>query len=184
MSSEPSVIDSLTTEIRDTDWAYAAGFVDGEGCIAIVRSFEPKRGRFYYGVQVIVSNRDRPVLAWMHETWGGWIVMNSSVDRGPNARPAWNWRAPTGQSARRFLAGIQPFLRIKRLQCDNAMAMIELSRRSRRTLGPHPLPQAWLEEQEALYWTQRELNHRGSEPFVRKAMHSSRKIHRARLSEG
>jgi len=23
------------TEIKDTDWAYAAGFVDGEGCIAV-----------------------------------------------------------------------------------------------------------------------------------------------------
>jgi len=27
------------SEPLDTDWAYAAGFVDGEGCIAIVRSF-------------------------------------------------------------------------------------------------------------------------------------------------
>ncbi len=50
------------TEIKDTDWAYAAGFVDGEGCIAIVRSFEPSRGRYYYGVNVVVSNNDRGVL--------------------------------------------------------------------------------------------------------------------------
>ena len=49
-----------------TDWAYAAGFVDGEGCIAIVRAFVPRRERYYYSVQIVVSNRDREVFDWMH----------------------------------------------------------------------------------------------------------------------
>ena len=169
-------------EIKDTDWAYAAGFVDGEGCIAISRSFEPRRGRFYYSVQVVVSNRDRGVLDWMQINWGGWIVSASSPLHGLKARQAWNWRTPTGQSARPFLTGIRPYLRLKIAQCENALAMIDLSRRSRRTLGRQPLPKVWLDEQEALYWKQRELNHRGTDTFVKKAMHSSRKIHRLRLS--
>jgi len=42
-------------EPSDTDWAYAAGFVDGEGCIAIVRSFVKARDRYYYGVHVVVA---------------------------------------------------------------------------------------------------------------------------------
>ena len=170
-------------EITDTDWAYAAGFVDGEGCIAISRSFVQAKERFYYSVQIVVSNRDRLVLDWMKTTWGGWIVSASSPYHGQKARQTWNWRTPTGQSARPFLTGIRPYLRVKLPQCDNALAMVELSRRSRNTLGRQPLPRAWLEEQETLYWKQRELNHRGSDAFVRKAMHSSRKIHRARLSE-
>src|SRR5205807_1875333 len=100
-------------EILDTDWAYAAGFVDGEGCIAIGRSFEPKRGRFYYSVQVVVSNRDRGVLDWMLGLWGGWIVASSRATLGTKARPTWNWRCPTGQSAIPFLRGVRPYLRIK-----------------------------------------------------------------------
>jgi hypothetical protein len=60
--------------------------------------------------------------------------------------------------------------------------MIGLLQRGRRTLGPYPLPVAWLGEQEKLYWIQRELNHRGTDPFVAKPMHSPRKIHRLRLS--
>ena len=63
-----------TAEIKDTDWAYAAGFVDGEGCIAITKSFNPTRGRFAYGVAVVVTNCERDVLDWMHEHWGGWVV--------------------------------------------------------------------------------------------------------------
>jgi hypothetical protein len=58
-------------EPLDTDWAYAAAFVDGEGCIAIVRSFLRAKERYYYGVQIAVANRDRTVLDWMQTTWGG-----------------------------------------------------------------------------------------------------------------
>lgn len=99
-------------EIKDTDWAYAAGFVDGEGCIAIGRSFVPERGRFYYSVQVVVTNRDLAVLEWFQRTWGGWVVPNSKPQPGAKARDAWNWRAPSGQSAEPFLLGIGEFLRI------------------------------------------------------------------------
>ncbi len=58
--------------------------------------------------------------------------------------------------------------------------MIALLYRSRRTLGPYPLPPEWLAEQEHLYWIQRELNHRGTAAFVKKPMHSPRQIHRIR----
>ena len=170
------------TDIKDTDWAYAAGLVDGEGCIAIVRSYVAARGRFYYSVQIVVANRDREVLQWMQSLWGGWVVSASSPLHGSRARPAWHWRCPTGISAKPFLLGTRQFLRIKGPQYDNALAMIELSRRSARTLGPYALPRAWLDEQESLYWKQRELNHRGTEPFIRKPMHSPRQIHRQRLS--
>jgi hypothetical protein len=62
--------------------------------------------------------------------------------------------------------------------------MLGLLQRSRRTLGRASLPQAWLDEQEQRYWQQRELNHRGIVAFERKEMHSPRKIHRQRLTEG
>jgi hypothetical protein len=161
-------------EPEPTDWAYAAGFVDGEGCIAIVRSQPKRMGRFQYGVQVVVANRDRAVLDWMRTTWGGWVVAVSARPEG--SRQCWNWRCPTGLSAKPFLTGLRPWLRIKGPQCDNALEMIDLLQRGRRTFGPYPLPQAWLDEQEKHYWIQRELNHRGSKAFVAQPMHSPRKI--------
>ena len=168
----------MSDEPLATDWAYAAGFVDGEGCIAIVRSFVPLRGRYQYGVQGVLANRDRGVLEWMRGTWGGWVVAVNS-GRGL-ARASWSWRCPTGISARPFLTGIRPWLRIKGPQCDNALTMIDLLQRG-RTLGRGvKLPQSWLDEQEKHYWIQRELNHRGSAPFVARPMHSSRQISRDR----
>jgi hypothetical protein len=168
----------VSDEPLDTDWAYAAGFVDGEGCISVSRSFTPARGRFQYGVQVVVANRRLEVLEWMRATWGGWVV---AVASGKGlAGASWAWRCPTGLSAKPFLTGIRPWLRIKGPQCDNALVMIDLLQRGRRTLGRAPLPQSWLDEQEKHYWIQRELNHRGSGSFVAQPMHSARKISRER----
>jgi hypothetical protein len=164
-------------EPLDTDWAYAAGFVDGEGCIAVVRSFVPKSSRYVYGVHVVVANTERAVLDWMKAFWGGWVVAVPKHDG--RWRQSWTWRC-SGLKAKPFLSGIRPWLRIKQPQCENALVMVDLLQRGRRTLGPYPLPPAWLEEQEKLYWIQRELNHRGTKAFVAEPMHSPRKIHRAR----
>jgi hypothetical protein len=166
-------------EISETDWAYAAGFVDGEGCIAVTRQYVAKRSRFYYGVAVVVANRDINVLEWMRSLWGGCVV-NVSGSRKPNEAPAWHWRAPTGVGAEEFLLGLAEYLRVKMPHCENALAMIGLMKRSFRTLGPHAMPAEWIAEQEAVYWKQRELNHRGASPFVRKSMHSPRSINRMR----
>ena len=169
----------MSEEAQLTDWVYAAAFVDGEGCISVTRSFTPAKGRYLYGVAVVVSNRDRNVLEWMRASWGGWVTA-FGYQKGL-ARSSWNWRSPTGLSAKPFLTGIRPWLRIKGPQCDNALAMIDLLQRGRRTLGRAPLPQAWLDEQEKHYWIQRELNHRGSGVFVAAPMHSPRQIRRDRL---
>jgi hypothetical protein len=168
-------------EPSDTDWAYAAGFVDGEGCIAIVRSFEPRRGRYYYGVNVVVANCNREVLEWIQSKWGGWVVALPKTNE--NSRSTWHWRCAT-TLAKPFLTGIRPWLRIKVAQCDNALGRITLLARSRRTLGPAPLPATWLAQQERHYWTQRELNHRGAAEFAAMPMHSPRRIKRERALGG
>lgn len=129
-------------EPSETDWAYAAGFVDGEGCIAVSRSFTEAKARFHYSVQIVLANRDRSVLDWMQATWGGWVVAVAPGSRRGQA--CWNWRCPTGFNAKPFLNGIRPWLKIKMAQCDNALLMIDLLQRGRRTLGRAPLPQAWL----------------------------------------
>lgn len=68
----------MSEEHKETDWAYAAGLVDGEGCIAIVRSFVAQRAKYQYGVAVVVANRERNVLEWLRQLWGGSVVVVSS----------------------------------------------------------------------------------------------------------
>ncbi len=149
----------------DTDWAYAAGFVDGEGCIAVVRSSVKSTGGHQYRVFVDVANRDRAVLEWMRSLWGGWVV--GKRQRMPGAQPMWIWRSPTGVEAKPFLVGIRPWLRLKSKQCDNAVTIIAVVQERRRTHGRTVQPVAWSSKLETLYWIQRRLNHRGRADFVR-----------------
>jgi len=137
----------------------------------------PARAKYSYSVTVVVANRDRAVLAWFKDLWGGWVVSVPGTER---SREAWNWRSPTGCSSEPFLVGIRPWLKIKAPQCDNALAMIAVLRRSRYTLGRKSLPSEWASLQEQHYWIQREMNHRGTAPFVAEAMHSPRAISRSR----
>jgi len=137
----------------------------------------PARAKYTYSVTVVVANRERAVLAWFKDLWGGWVV---SVPRTERSRDCWNWRSPTGGSCEPFLVGIRPWLKIKGLQCDNALDMIAVLRRSRYTLGPKTLPPEWASLQEHHYWVQREMNHRGTAPFVAEPMHSPRAISRSR----
>jgi hypothetical protein len=153
----------------DTDWAYAAGFVDGEGCIVVVRSSVTSTAGHQYRVFVDVANRDRAVLEWMRSLWGGWVV--GKLPRTPGAQPIWIWRSPTGVEAKPFLVGIRPWLRIKSKQCDNAVTMIALLQERRRTHGRVVQLGAWNSRLETLYWIQRRLNHRGRAEFVGQPRH-------------
>ena len=143
--------------LQPADWAYAAAFVDGEGCIAITRSsyVGPRypEGRFYYSTAVVIANRDRAVLDWFASNWMGWVV--APFRTSGNASPYWHWRSPTGGSSEAFLRGIQAFLKIKGPQCENALAMVDLLKLSRRTLGRRKLPPELLALQEERYWLQR-----------------------------
>src|SRR5260370_28504934 len=111
--------------------------------------------------------------------WGCWVIAVSGSSRSAQGRLGWKWRV-RNTLGKPFLHGLGPWLRIKKPQCDNALAMVELLKRSYRTLGPYPIPAEWLAEQEQLYWVQRELNHRGTAVFVKKPMHSPRQINRVR----
>lgn len=57
--------------LSDSDLAYAAGIIDGEGSIGIVQSFAARtRGRYVYPV-VSVTNTDHELIAWMLEKFPG-----------------------------------------------------------------------------------------------------------------
>ncbi len=96
-----------------TTVAYFAGLLDGEGCIN-VSSRLPRGGKNpSYRLTVIIANNVLMPLAEARAIWGGALH---------NVRPGhWQWRL-SGRDARAFLSDVQTFLRIKRAQCDVALA--------------------------------------------------------------
>lgn len=92
--------------MKDTDYAYAAGILDGEGSIGLAKA----KGRMPYPV-VTVDSTDRELLEWLMDSFGGSLVIKKKAQE--HHRQAWTWRLKD-RAALAFLEALLPYLRINR----------------------------------------------------------------------
>lgn len=115
--------------------AYAAGLVDGEGCITIPH----QREVYSIRVDIGMTTRARPVLNWMQSVYGG------AVRRTRPATDRWEeaicWTV-TGSEAASFLRRINPHLRLKQDQSAAALKVEEI----RLSLEPFGRGRRWTTE--------------------------------------
>lgn len=107
----------------ETDLAYLAGLIDGEGCIRVKKS-KPRNDRSTptYTAAVHVRMVDEPAIAFLSATLGGWYYKERPHSRG---RPLYCWQA-TGRVADAALRAVRPYLRIKGPQADVALELAVL----------------------------------------------------------
>lgn len=96
--------------------AYLAGFVDGEGCITIVRSSGQARCKIGYSIRVDVGQKDGKLMDLLYGLYSGHI----SNEVKDNKYYHYRWTV-YGKSAYKFLHDIEPFLIIKREQARLTM---------------------------------------------------------------
>ena len=99
-------------EATITDIAYAAGFFDGEGSLAVYKGSGYNRKGLVYAVSVWQNNE--MVLDWLKDTFGG-----GTYNRKNTAN---EWRV-TGSLAYAFLRIIQPFLIVR---CQDVEEMVNI----------------------------------------------------------
>lgn len=142
--------------ISQTDLAYAAGIIDGEGCITIQRARKSER-YIAYVLQVVVGISDKSIIEWLAARFGGNVhcAKPRKSKFGPfvvnGAKDSWNWNIVAVQ-AENFLRAILPYLKGKRKQAI-------LGLRFRRTAIPtgKRLTTKHYKVREAMYWRMREL---------------------------
>ena len=120
----------------DTNLAYVAGLIDGEGCVHLDTPRRTYRAR----VSVGMTEPALPLLQQLRTEWGGTLYQL----RPATARwaAAWTWHL-TGGPAAALLTAIRPYLRIKGAQADAAMEVERIrSSLDRRANGQF----AWTEE--------------------------------------
>lgn len=100
-------------ELKETDKAYLAGFVDGEGCITI--NGHRTREFYTYSLRVIITQADRAMLERLRKRTG-----IGSIYRNTAERHVWMW-AIVGKEAETFLRAIYPYMDIKKDQADVAL---------------------------------------------------------------
>jgi len=103
--------------MTDIDKAYIAGLFDGEGSVSFVFK-KAHNGKRYGKLYARISNTNREVLEWIKNTLGfGFIVINTKIPR-PNRKFCYDF-VVAYEKARKFLAVIRPYLKIKANSVDN-----------------------------------------------------------------
>jgi hypothetical protein len=97
--------------MEQTDAAWAAGFIDGEGSIRI-RILRGNRNTSY-GLALTASQVQRAPLDKLQQLFGGAISLkHPSVRQGPNAAPYYTWMV-TGHTAAMAISTLRPYLLVK-----------------------------------------------------------------------
>jgi hypothetical protein len=115
-----------TPFITETDKAWAAGIIDGDGCVCISRNYETYKGNKtpYYCLRVTVSQSSEevsPILHKLRTLWGG-SISGKKISKATNAKrqPQRRWEISTA-SAEAFLRDIRPYSVAKSGQIEVAI---------------------------------------------------------------
>ncbi len=100
--------------MKQTDLAWAAGFIDGEGSIRIRRIPMPKHATpIFYGLALTAAQVGRAPLDKLQRLFGGAINLKQPSSRqGPNAAPYYSWMV-TGHTAAAAIQAVRPYLVLK-----------------------------------------------------------------------
>lgn len=142
--------------MKETDLAYAAGIVDGEGCVCIFKAKARGLKRIYgYRMSVSVKNTNEGLINWLESLFGGG---GRKLTGRSNCKDVWTWEL-YAYKASDFLKLIYSYLRIKRPQADIAIEF----QKSKRKGGYryHPKTEEELAAEEIQASSMRKLNKRG-----------------------
>jgi hypothetical protein len=119
---------------RKIDLAYLAGVIDSDGTIGIKKSTYSMRvvgdsSAPSYSERIHIRQVTPQAIALLSETFGGNIgTEDPSAKRG---KPLYRWGA-TDIKATNILRALLPYLKIKRKQAENCLALRDVKQQSKR----------------------------------------------------
>lgn len=123
----------ILTNLAETEKAYIAGIVDGEGCLSINICYDKSRKPFRAVPTVEISNTDSKVLKWIaHKAnWGKWNTKRPYTlieNRNANLKPYKCYHLTISDRRRVsvFLKTILPYLRIKKTLAEKILNFYRL----------------------------------------------------------
>jgi hypothetical protein len=148
----------------ETTIAYLAGIVDGEAYVGIKRARRKDSVSPIYHERIQVRMLDGEAIQLLAATFGGSLYREKP--HANNGRPLVCWQASDALAAR-ILTELLPYLRVKRSQAENALAL-RVSKndpRARLRGGPtgRAMPAEVLAVRQELYEQGKRLNAKGGD---------------------
>ena len=110
--------------MTDTELAYLAGIIDGEGCffIGLFRT-KATKNLLNYHTYIKISNNEKSLIDWIHEKAGATNIQQERLTRKSNVNRSCYSSQISGATLDALLPKIYPYLIIKRRQCEIMMRM-------------------------------------------------------------
>ena len=115
----------------ETDWAYIAAMMDGEGSFSITRTtIKDRKGRPYnaFDCKVMVSNTSEVLIDWIQKRFGGsyrlsvkHISKKARANGQKSLKPCYRWTVEGYENQVVFILRILPYLVIKLEQAKIAL---------------------------------------------------------------
>lgn len=102
-------------KVTDTEWAYLAGIIDGEGNLYV----SPKGA-----VALRVTSGDTEVVRWLEATFPGKAHPHKNSKYNPNARDIERWEVTDSASISSILAGVLPYLLAKKERAEAVFLLV------------------------------------------------------------
>jgi len=137
--------------MKDTNKAYTAGLVDGEGCITITRRKKRNlvypNNNWYYEPQVIVANTDKRMMDFLVDLYGGWVAIPKKTR--DYYKQDYHWKI-TGDNMRRLLRDVLSYLVLKKKQAEIVLSFPNYNKtgKPRTTKERQQQEHLWLEIKE------------------------------------
>ena len=106
----------------DTELAYLAGIIDGEGCFSI------STVRKHHGARLDVVNTNARLIDWLHQRFDGTVIFRDHPgDHVWKWKPSFTWTL-CGRNMMDVLTAIAPFMIIKDAQARLLLEYLETVR--------------------------------------------------------
>jgi hypothetical protein len=109
----------------ETDLAYLAGLIDGEGYVSLLRKEERRSGGYYFTWKFLFCSTSKELAAWVSTTFGGILYENKPGIKATKPSYDVRWRAFELEN---LLPVIVPYLKLKRRQAEIVLEYLQMPR--------------------------------------------------------
>lgn len=111
--------------MKDKNWSYLAGIIDGEGTISLYSTIDNRTNGVCYGLHIQIANVNETLMKWLVKFFGGRYQIRWQI--GKQGRHfCYHWAVTGSKNRETVLLGVLPYLIIKREQALLALEFVRM----------------------------------------------------------
>jgi hypothetical protein len=145
--------------ITETERAYLAGLIDGEGCLTISKTQGKNNRTPVYTAQIIIMMTNKEVIEYIKQVTGIGNIYGQNR-QSPNQSAAYRWVVNTKSDLLPFLKSIKPFLIVKQNEIEILLEYLSLPPNPEMGKGKS-MPAFYVNQRDQYYQRMRDLKTHG-----------------------